>query len=116
MNAESSEIRVNVADYAVPADGGIATIGLGSCVAIALYDPTAKVGALAHILLPDQSMSRDRSNPAKFPATILPIILKEMRKLGASRRRIGAKIAGGASMFANLIATNAINVGERNVV
>jgi CheY-like chemotaxis protein len=60
-------------------------------------------------------MSRDRSNPAKFPGTILPIMLDEMRELGASRRRVGAKIAGGASMFANLITSNAINVGERNV-
>jgi chemotaxis protein CheD len=115
MSGETSEIRVKVADYAVAAEGVIATIGLGSCVAIALYDSTARVGGLAHILLPDESMSRDRSNPAKFPATILPIVLDEMRHLGASRRRVRAKIAGGASMFANLIATNAINIGEKNV-
>ena len=70
MSAEPSEIRVKVADYAVAADGVIATIGLGSCVAIVLHDPTARVGGLAHVLLPDESMSRDRSNPAKFPATI----------------------------------------------
>jgi chemotaxis protein CheD len=115
MSAETSEIRVKVADYAVAAEGVIATIGLGSCVAIALYDPTARVGGLAHILLPDESMSRDRSNPAKFPATILPVVLEEMRRLGASKRRVRAKIAGGASMFANLIANNSINIGERNV-
>ena len=58
MTGDASEIRVKVADYAVAADGVIATIGLGSCVAIALYDPTARVGGLAHILLPDESMSR----------------------------------------------------------
>ena len=106
---------MKVADYAVAAEGVIATIGLGSCVAIVLHDPTAHVGGLAHILLPDESMSRDRSNPAKFPATILPIVLDEMRLLGASPRRVRAKIAGGASMFANLIATNSINIGERNI-
>jgi chemotaxis protein CheD len=115
MSAEISEIRVKVADYAVAAEGVIATIGLGSCVAIALYDSTAHVGALAHILLPDESMSRDRTNPAKFPATIVPIVLEEMRHLGAAKRRVRAKIAGGASMFANLMTTNAINIGERNV-
>ena len=115
MNGETSEIRVKVADYAVAAEGVIATIGLGSCVAIVLYDQAARVGGLAHILLPDESMSRDRSNPAKFPATILPIVLDEMRLLGAARRRVRAKIAGGASMFANLIATNSINIGEKNV-
>jgi chemotaxis protein CheD len=115
MSVETSEIRVKVADYAVAGAGVIATIGLGSCVAITLFDPAARIGGLAHILLPDESMSRDRSNPAKFPASVVPIVLDEMRKLGASRRRVRAKIAGGASMFGNLIASTSINIGERNV-
>ena len=115
MSEALQEILVKVADYAVAADGVIATVGLGSCVAITLYDPTARVGGLAHILLPDESMSRDRSNPAKFPATIVPLVLDEMRRLGASRRRVRAKIAGGASMFSNLLTSGAINIGERNV-
>src|SRR5450432_1539459 len=97
------EIRVNVADYAVATTGTISTIGLGSCVAIVLHDPAARIGALAHILLPNQSMSRDQSNPAKFPATVLPILLEEMRDLGANIARVRAKIVGGASMFGNML-------------
>lgn len=115
MSNDAQEVRVKVADYAVATDGVIATIGLGSCVAIVLHDPVARVGALAHILLPDQSMSRDRSNPAKFPSTIVPIVLEEMRKLGAQRKRIRAKIVGGASMFGNLMTAGTMNIGERNV-
>jgi chemotaxis protein CheD len=116
MSTEVNEIRVKVADYAVASEGIIATIGLGSCVAIVLYDPVAHIGGLAHILLPDVSMSRDRSNPAKFPSTIVPILLEEMGRLGASKKRIRAKIVGGASMFANLIPNGAMNIGERNVL
>ena len=116
MTTEKGEIRVKVADYAVASDGVIATIGLGSCVAIVLHDPVAGIGGLAHILLPDESMSRDRSNPAKFPSTVLPILLEEMRRLGASRKRIRAKIVGGASMFGNLMTNGAMNIGERNVL
>jgi chemotaxis protein CheD len=116
MSSDVQEIRVKVADYAVASDGVIATIGLGSCVAIVLYDPVAHVGGLAHILLPDVSMSRDRSNPAKFPSTIVPILIEEMRRLGASRKRLRAKIVGGASMFGNLIPNGAMNIGERNVL
>jgi len=116
MSSDAHEIRVKVADYAVASDGVIATIGLGSCVAIVLYDPVAHVGGLAHILLPDVSMSRDRSNPAKFPSTILPILIEEMGRLGASRKRLRAKIVGGASMFGNLIPSGAMNIGERNVL
>ena len=116
MNVTSIDIRVRVADYAVTADGTISTIGLGSCVAIVLYDGVARVGGLAHVLLPYESMSRDRSNPAKFPATIVPIMLSDMRQLGARHERIRAKIVGGASMFGNIMPSGGINIGERNVV
>ena len=116
MTSLLADVRVKVADYAVRRGGDIiATIGLGSCVAIALYDPETQTGGLAHILLPNMSMSRETSNPAKFPETIVPIMLAEMRALGASAR-ITAKIAGGASMFGQLVNGTGINVGERNIV
>jgi chemotaxis protein CheD len=112
-----ADVRVKVADYAVRRGSDIiATIGLGSCVAIALYDRETKIGGLAHILLPSMSMSRETSNPAKFPETIVPIMLAEMRALGApNNARISAKIAGGASMFGQLVNGTGINVGERNI-
>lgn len=116
LSPDPVDIRVKVADYAVSADGTISTIGLGSCVAIVLHDATAQVGGMAHVLLPNESMSRDKSNPAKFPATAVPLLLKEMRRLGASTDRIKAKIIGGASMFGNLIPPGGINIGERNVI
>jgi chemotaxis protein CheD len=110
-----SEIRVKVADYAVGRhDTTIATIGLGSCIAIALYDPVNRVGGLAHILLPSISLSRDASNLAKFPETAVPMLLREMRRLGANGR-ITAKIAGGSSMFGSLLPGGGINMGERNI-
>ncbi|MEO8620321.1 MAG: chemotaxis protein CheD [bacterium] len=114
----TTEVRVKVADYAVRKGGHvIATIGLGSCVAIALYDREARIGALAHILLPNKSMSRETGNAAKFPETIVPVMLAEMRQLGsAPSARISAKIIGGASMFGQLVSGTGINVGERNVI
>ncbi len=111
-----SEFRVKVADWAVGCgDDVLSTIGLGSCVAIVLYDAQQRVGGLAHVLLPSESMSRDRSNPAKFPQTAVPLLVSEMVKRGASPARLVAKIVGGASMFANLLPSGGINVGERNV-
>lgn len=115
MITDSCEVRVKVADYAVASEGLITTVGLGSCVAIVLYDAVARVGGLAHVLLPNAALSRDRSNPAKFPATVVPIVLDEMQRRGAVPGRIRAKIAGGASMFGNLAASGGINIGERNV-
>lgn len=117
MSENVRDVRVKVADYAVRrGDHVIATIGLGSCVAITLYDREARVGGLAHILLPSPAMSRETANPAKFPETIVPVMLAEMRKLGSKPgARIAAKIVGGASMFGQLVAGSGINVGERNV-
>jgi chemotaxis protein CheD len=108
-------IRVRVADYAVASgDAVIATLGLGSCVAIAVHDAWARVGGLAHVLLPSESMSRDRTNRAKFPASAVPLILDEMRKLGAAGP-FTAKLAGGASMFGALLPVGGINMGQRNI-
>ncbi len=115
MSTEALEIRVKVAELAAADSGTLSTIGLGSCVAIALHDPVARVGGLAHVLLPNEAMSRDRSNPAKFPTTAVPLLLEQMARLGASVERVRAKIVGGASMFGNLIPPGGINIGERNV-
>ena len=112
----TTEIRVKVADYAVGRDEQtLITIGLGSCVAIALYDPRTRIGGLAHTLLPSESMARDRSNPAKFPASAVVTLLAEMARLGADAGRVRAKLVGGASMFANLLPAGGINIGDRNV-
>jgi chemotaxis protein CheD len=108
-------VRVKVADLVASADGTLVTIGLGSCVAIVLHDVEARVGGLAHVLLPSATMSRDRTNPAKFPETAVPTLIADMRRLGAKRERLIARIIGGASMFGNLLATRGINIGERNV-
>jgi len=113
----TAEIRVKVADFAVARDEQtLITIGLGSCVAIMLYDAAARIGGLAHTLLPDESMARDRSNPAKFAASAVTLLLAEMTRLGADARRVRAKLVGGASMFSNLLPKGSINIGDRNVL
>jgi chemotaxis protein CheD len=113
---QTTEIRVKVAECAVGRnEQTLITIGLGSCVAIVLYDSRARIGGLAHTLLPDESMARDRSNPAKFAASAVTVLLAEMARLGADARRVRAKLVGGASMFANLLPSGGINIGERNV-
>jgi chemotaxis protein CheD len=91
-------------------------VGLGSCVAIALHDPQAQVGGLAHVLLPSTGMSQDRSNRAKFPSSAVPLLCERMQALGARTGRIRAKIVGGASMFTSLLSATGLQIGERNVV
>jgi chemotaxis protein CheD len=110
-----SEIRVGIAAHAAAKGTGvIVTAGLGSCVAIALHDATASVGALAHVLLPASPTGREVARPAKFADTAVRALLADMRALGADGR-IVAKLVGGASMFGTLLPGGGVNVGARNV-
>ena len=111
------EVIVNVAAWAAErGDGVIVTLGLGSCVAIMLHDPQAKAGAMAHVLLPSTSLARDTANRAKFPDTAVPFLIERLKTLGADPRRLVAKLAGGASMFSQLVTPGTIQMGERNVL
>jgi chemotaxis protein CheD len=111
------EILVRVADLrAAGGDAVLATVGLGSCVAIMLLDATAAVGGLAHVLLPSRSLSRSGENPGRFPQTAVPALLEEMAALGADRRRLVARLVGGASMFSNLVPAGSTQMGERNLI
>jgi chemotaxis protein CheD len=111
------EIIVKVADWAAErGDGVLVTLGLGSCVAIMLHDPQTKAGAMAHVLLPSISLARDITNRAKFPETAVPLLIERLKALGADPRRLVAKLAGGASMFSQLVTTGTIQMGERNVL
>jgi chemotaxis protein CheD len=110
------ESMVRVADWgAGSGEQALVTLGLGSCVAIMLHDAQVQVGAMAHILLPSRSLARDTSNPAKFPETAVPFLIEQLRGLGAEPRRLVAKLAGGASMFAQLMVPGAVQMGERNL-
>lgn len=109
-----AEIRVKVADLAVATGRTtVSTLGLGSCIAILVHAPRAQVGGLAHVLLPDESLARERGNPAKFATTAVPMLIAEMTARGA-RGPIIAKLVGGASMFTSLLPAGGGNMGERN--
>jgi chemotaxis protein CheD len=115
VNARQKVVRV--ADLQVATAGEmLVTVGLGSCVAIVLYDAVARIGGMAHVLLPSPALSRDDGNPAKFPQTAVPRLLELMSQCGASPRRLTGRLVGGASMFASLAAPGTIQMGDRNVV
>lgn len=111
----SELIKVGMADFKIGYNpDSLISYGLGSCIGIALYDASTRVGGLAHIMLPDSTQARSAENPAKFADTALPLMLDEMIKNGAVKSRLTAKIAGGAQMFTFTNATDVMRVGERN--
>ena len=112
----SEIIKVGMADLNVcVAPNGITTLGLGSCVGIALRDPVTKIGGLAHIMLPDSTSIRNNTNIPKFADTGIEELVKQVVAKGASRARLVAKIAGGAQRFAFQTKSDMVRIGERNV-
>lgn len=111
----TEQIKVGISDYKIAtAPDQLVTIGLGSCVGIALYAPKAKVGALSHIMLPDSTAFKDKSNWPKFADLALPKIIKELKEQ-TNEDQLLVKIAGGASMFSFSEASSVLQIGQRNV-
>lgn len=111
----SKLIKVGISDYSTSkAPDTIITYGLGSCVGITLYDPVLKLGGLLHIMLPSSTQARNVDNLAKFADTGIPLMLEELISKGALKKRLVAKIAGGAQMFSFGSSSEIMNVGVRN--
>jgi len=111
-------ITVRIATLKVVSDPRILVCrGLGSCVGVALWDEKAGVGGMSHILLPSEEFSIKKDDPEKFANQAIGIMVNKMIEIGAFKRRIVAKIAGGARMFSSMNPKpNRIHVGKRNVI
>jgi chemotaxis protein CheD len=109
-------IKVGMADLNVAkSPDRIRTTGLGSCVGVVLFDSQNKIGGMAHVMLPDSSLSKGIVNVAKYADTAIPKLIEDMEKAGANRRKLVAKLAGGAQMFSFSVASDAMRIGPRNV-
>lgn len=113
----SEIIKVGMADMKVcSAPDSLTTLGLGSCVGVALYDPFTKISGMLHLMLPDSTQIKNNQNIAKFADTGIKELFQIMVKKGASSARMIAKIAGGAQMFSYGGGNSEImSVGQKNV-
>lgn len=112
----SEVIKVGMADLKICVSPDcVTTLGLGSCVGIAIRDPVTKIGGLAHVMLPDSEAIRNNSNIPKFADTGIEELVRQIVAKGANRGRLVAKIAGGAQMFAFNNKSDLVRVGDRNV-
>ncbi|MEN2776594.1 chemotaxis protein CheD [Acetivibrio clariflavus] len=110
-------IKVGMADMqAARHPAVLVTLGLGSCVGIALYDKTTGIIGLAHCMLPDSTQSKNVTNIAKFVDTAIEALVAKMIALGANRNKLVAKLAGGAQMFNFSQSSDLMKIGLRNVI
>lgn len=89
---------------------------VGSCVAICLYDPVAKIAGMAHVMLPQNNTRDEIPKPeGKFVDVAIKVLLEKLTASGAKQNRLKAKMAGGASVFQTESNKNVFNIGMRNV-
>lgn len=80
----------------VSAEPCAVTTVVGSCVAVCVTDPVARVGGMNHYLLP-QCAGTD--NPLRYGVKAIPQLIERALALGARRERLEAKVFGGASVL-----------------
>lgn len=106
---------VGVADMVASNDSSaeIVTYSLGSCLGITIYDPVKKIGGLLHVMLPDSKIDLNKgvTAPHMFVDTGVPRLFQAVYNLGAERRRLAVKVAGGSQL---LDQAGVFNIGERN--
>jgi len=108
----SNETMVRMGELAVSRNPGhvLVSLGLGSCIGLALVDARSGVAGLAHVVLPDSGGREDKLG--RFADRAVPELLAQIQKLGAVRPRVKAVLVGGASMFA--VGNGGLDVGPRN--
>jgi len=77
----------------------LTTGGIGSCVAVTLYDPGHRIGGLAHVSQPGNPSPELDDNLHMYPAFAIEALLRSMSRLGAIRGKLEAKLVGGGNMF-----------------
>ena len=107
------ETMVRMGELAVSKTPGdvLVSIGLGSCIGLALLDPARSLAGLAHVMLP--AANGDAASHGKFADLAVPALLEQLLRLGARRTAVQATLVGGAQMFSFSAASN-LDVGARN--
>ncbi|MGB2130693.1 MAG: chemotaxis protein CheD [Marinobacterium sp.] len=94
----------------------VLTTLLGSCVAACLYDPVSGVFGMNHFLLASRSARQSQpllSAAGRYGVHAMELLINGMLKQGAERRRLQAKVFGGANVL-NGQAGGQFAIGEVN--
>jgi chemotaxis protein CheD len=106
-------IKILPGQYHAARGAGAITTVLGSCVSTCLWDPAERIGGMNHFMLPGDTASAGSpwAASARFGVYAMEVLINEMLRLGADRRRMVAKVFGGAQLLAGF---GRLDVGAKN--
>ena len=106
---------IDISDAKVSDDPSdvLVTYSLGSCIGVCLYDPAIHIGGMLHYQLPSSKMDAQRAqrSPFMFADTGTKLLLDKLISMGASKKRMDVRLAGGAAMAAG---PQGFDIGKRN--
>jgi len=111
---DTPAIKILPGEFYVTSEEIALTTTLGSCVAACIHDPVACIGGMNHFMLPDSSGERNTSvvsSSARYGTFAMELLLNQLYAAGASRRRLQARVFGGAHV---LPGASVSHVGKRN--
>lgn len=113
MVAQKLIVHVSDAKISRSPDDTLITYSLGSCIGVSLHDPVTLVSGMLHYQLPDSKLdpAKAQANPFMFADTGMNVLVNKMVSLGADRKRMQVKIAGGATMQGS---PQGFDIGKRN--
>lgn len=105
-------VKILPGQYHAAREGAITTV-LGSCVSTCLWDPVERIGGMNHFMLPGDTASPNSAwaASARFGVYAMEVLINDMIRLGADRRRLVAKVFGGAQLLAGF---DRLDVGAKN--
>jgi len=112
MTGERHMVRMAEQVVSAKSSDLLVSLGLGSCIGLALVDETAGVAGLVHIVLPQAPADGRDAVPSKFADTAVPALIEAVT--GAGARRLHAVLCGGAQMFGNTGSNPVMQIGARN--
>jgi chemotaxis protein CheD len=111
---DTPAVKILPGEFYVTGEQIALTTTLGSCVAACIHDPVAGVGGMNHFMLPDSAGERNAamvSSSARYGAFAMELLLNQLYAAGASRRRLQARVFGGAHVLPGVSVSH---VGKRN--
>jgi chemotaxis protein CheD len=110
-------VMVNMGQFAVSRshEDVLTALGLGSCIAVCVYDPDSQLGGMVHVVLPDSAIGRPADTPAKFADSGVPWLIRHVEEQGATRRRLRISLVGGANVLTSGTGSSALDIGQRNI-
>ena len=108
-------VTVEISDLKISAEPEdvLVTYALGSCIAVMVHDPVRKAAGMIHYMLPlsETSLEKAKVRPAMFADTGIPLLFQSLYALGAQKRDLVVKVAGGGALYDD---KGLFSIGKRN--